>query len=161
MVPELDLLTSLYDRRSFEAILDREIFRARDSHRPLFLLLVDVDRLTTLNAQIGRLAADGALLVVAERLRAHVDRLDYMFRLVGGRFAVVRLGGTATTRRSCSPRCSDCSTANRSARPGSSRSSAGIVALLAHDDAASLAERADTALADAKRARRGSVANGN
>ena len=95
VVPELDLLTSLYDRRSFEAILEREISRARAAHRPLFLLLVDVERLTTLNAQIGRLAADGALLVVAERLRAHVDRLDYTFRLVGGRFGVVRLGGTA------------------------------------------------------------------
>jgi diguanylate cyclase (GGDEF)-like protein len=160
VVPELDLLTSLYDRRSFEAILDREIFRARDSQRPLFLLLVDVDRLTTLNVQIGRVAADGALLAVAERLRTHVDRLDYMFRLVGGRFAVVRLGGTADDARQLFRSLQRLFDHEPVGEAGYISISAGIVALLPQDDAASLAERADADLSDAKRARRDSVANG-
>ncbi len=68
------MLTGLYDSHSFESVLDHQIAGARLAQSPLFLLLIDVDRLTTLNAKIGRLAADGALLAIAERLRTHVDR---------------------------------------------------------------------------------------
>ena len=92
VVPELDMLTSLLDRQSFYAVLEREILRARLAHHPLALLVIDVDRLTWLNARIGILSADGVLLELADRLRAVVHRLDYAFRLGGGQFAVVRPG---------------------------------------------------------------------
>lgn len=160
-VPELDLLTSLYDRRSFEAILEREIARARDAHRSLALLLLDIDRLTTLNATIGRLAADEALLAMAELLRTHVDRLDYTFRLVGGRFAVLRPGGTADDVQELFGVLQRLFDGQPVGEAGFISISPGIATLLPHDDATSLAERADTALADAKRVRRGSVANGS
>ncbi len=68
-VPELDALTELYDRRAFHNLLDREIARARRRGQPLSLLMLDVDRLTTLNARIGFLAADDVLAQIAAMLR--------------------------------------------------------------------------------------------
>jgi diguanylate cyclase (GGDEF)-like protein len=159
VVPELDLLTSLYDRQSFEAVLGREIAKARVAYQPLFLLIVDVDRLTTLNAKIGRLAADGVLLAIADRLRAHVDRLDYTFRLVGGRFAVVRRGGTARDAHELFGNLQSLIGNQPLGEAGFVSVSAGVAELLPHDDAGSLAERAEDALIEAKRQRRGSIAN--
>ena len=57
VVPEIDLLTNLLDRQSFTAVLEREIVRARLAGHPLSLLVLDVDRLTSLNARLGLAAA--------------------------------------------------------------------------------------------------------
>src|SRR5206468_2486189 len=88
-VPELDPLTELYDRRAFQALLDREIARARLNGQPLALLMLDVDRLTTLNARIGHLAADDVLARVSARLRDVAGRDDLACRIGGGRFGVL------------------------------------------------------------------------
>jgi predicted signal transduction protein with EAL and GGDEF domain len=53
VVPEIDVLTNLLDRQSFTAVLEREIVRARLAGHPLSLLVLDVDRLTSLNARLG------------------------------------------------------------------------------------------------------------
>jgi diguanylate cyclase (GGDEF)-like protein len=160
VVPELDMLTGLYDRHSFESVLDHQIARARLAQRPLFLLLVDVDRLTTLNAKIGRLAADGALLAIAERLRSHVDRFDYTFRLAGGRFAVIRRGGNTADAHELFEAFQRAISKEPLDEAGFVSVSAGISELLPIDDAASLVGRAEESLADAKQLRRGTAADG-
>ncbi len=88
-VPERDALTELYDRRAFHALLDREIGRTRGAGDPLALLMLDVDRLTTLNAQIGYLAADAVLAEIAARLRNVSGERDLPCRIGGGRFGVL------------------------------------------------------------------------
>lgn len=157
VVPELDLLTNLLDRQSFPAVLEREIVRARLAGQPLSLLVVDVDRLTSLNARIGILAADGVLLELAKRLRAVTHRLDYTFRLGGGRFAVLRPGSEGVDAR-------ELFEAFRAELEGHPIGDAGVVSvsggvaeLLARDDAESFASRAEGALAHSKRERRGTV----
>ena len=163
VVPELDMLTSLLDRQSFPAVVEREILRARLASHPLSLLVLDVDRLTALNARIGILAADGVLLELAKRLRAVVHRLDYAFRLGGGRFAVVRPGSESLDAR-------ELFEAFRSELEGHPIGDAGVISvsggvaeLLTRDDAESLVARAEAALANVKRAGRGavSIASGN
>jgi diguanylate cyclase (GGDEF)-like protein len=157
VVPELDMLTSLLDRQSFSTVLEREILRARLAHHPLALLVVDVDRLTWLNGRIGILAADGVLLEVAKRLRAVVHRLDYAFRLGGGKYAVVRPGSETGDAR----QLFDALQAELAATPigdaGAVSVTGGIAELETRDDVESLAARAEAALAEAKSARRGSV----
>ncbi|MBA2296391.1 MAG: GGDEF domain-containing protein [Actinobacteria bacterium] len=157
VVPELDLLTNLLDRQSFPSVLEREMVRARLASQPLSLLVVDVDRLTSLNARIGILAADGVLLELAKRLRAVVHRLDYTFRLGGGRFAVVRPGSEGVDAR-------ELFEAFRSELEGHPIGDAGVVSvsggvaeLLTRDDADAFSARAEAALAHAKRERRGTV----
>ena len=158
VVPELDMLTNLLDRQSFPAVLEREIVRARLASQPLSLLVVDVDRLTALNARIGILAADGVLLELSKRLRAVVHRLDYAFRLGGGRFAVVRPGSEGVDAR-------ELFEAFRAELEGHPIGDAGVVSvsggvaeLLTRDDVESFVARAESALAHAKRERRGTVA---
>src|SRR5262245_22742823 len=143
VVPDLDLLTNLLDRQSFPTVLEREILRARLAGHPLSLLMLDVDRLTALNARIGILAADGVLLELAQRLRAAVHRLDYAFRLGGGRFAVVRPGSEGADARELF----EAFRAELAGHPigdaGAISVSGGVAELVTRDGAESFAIRAD------------------
>ncbi len=158
VVPELDLLTNLLDRQSFPAVLERELVRARLAGQPLSLLVVDVDRLTSLNARIGILAADGVLLELAKRLRAAVHRLDYTFRLGGGRFAVLRPGSEGVDARELFEAFRFELEGHPIGDAGFVSVSGGVAELLTRDDADSFSARAEAALAHAKRERRGTVA---
>jgi diguanylate cyclase (GGDEF)-like protein len=157
VVPEVDMLTNLLDRQSFPTILEREILRARLAHHPLTLLVLDVDRLTWLNARIGILAADGVLLEVAQRLRGAAHRLDYAFRLGGGRFAIVRPGSEGGDASSLFEAVQTDLEGRPVGDAGTVSVSGGIAELEPQDGTDSLVARADAALAEAKRVRRGSV----
>ena len=156
-VPELDPLTQLYDRSSFNALLDREIHRARAAGQPLAFLVVDVDRLTTLNARIGHLAADAVLAEVADRLRTVAGRRDYPCRVGGGRYAVLLPGSSAQEGE----KLFDTLRAALHERPigeaGIVSVSGGVAELLQGDDTAELLGRVDAALGLAKGAGRGTV----
>ena len=157
VVPELDMLTSLLDRQSFPTVLERELVRARLSNQPLSLLVVDVDRLTTLNARIGVLAADGVLLEIAKRLRAVAHRLDYAFRLGGGKFAVLRPGSEAVQTRELFESLRAELEGHPIGDVGVVSVSGGVAELVTRDDAGSFVARAEAALSQAKHAGRGSV----
>ena len=157
VVPELDMLTNLLDRQSFPSVLEREIVKSRLANQPLSLLVVDVDRLTTLNARIGILATDGVLLELAKRLRGVTHRLDYAFRLGGGKFAVLRPGSEAADARELF----ESLRADLAGHPigdiGVVSVSGGVAELMLRDDAGAFVARAESALAHAKREIRGSV----
>jgi diguanylate cyclase (GGDEF)-like protein len=157
VVPELDMLTSLLDRQSFAEIVGREILRARLAHHPLTLLVVDVDRLTWLNSRIGILAADGVLLELAQRLRAAAHRLDYAFRLGGGRFAIVRPGSEAGDAAELFAAFREELAGQPIGDAGTVSVSGGIAELETRDDADSFVARAETALGEAKSGGRGTV----
>ena len=157
VVPELDMLTNLLDRQSFPEVIGREILRARLAHHPLTLLVLDVDRLTWLNARIGILAADGVLLELAQRLRSAAHRLDYAFRLGGGRFAIIRPGSEGGDAAELFGAFSEELAGHPIGDAGSVSVSGGIAELETRDDVDSFVARAEAALSEAKRARRGSV----
>ena len=157
VVPELDMLTSLLDRQSFPAVLEREMVKARLANQPLSLLVVDVDRLTTLNARIGILATDGVLLELAKRLRGVTHRLDYAFRLGGGKFAVLRPGSEGLDTRELFESLRADLSGHPIGEVGVVSVSGGVAELGARDDAGSFVARAEAALAQAKREVRGSV----
>jgi len=157
VVPEVDMLTSLLDRQSFPSVLEREILRARLAGHPLSLLVLDVDRLTALNARIGILAADGVLLELAKRLRAVVHRLDYAFRLGGGRFAVVRPGSEGADARELFEVFRGELDGHPIGVAGAISVTGGVAELVPRDDVESFSIRADAALDHAKRTARGAV----
>ena len=157
VVPELDMLTSLLDRQSFPSVLEREIVKSRLANQPLSLLIVDVDRLTTLNARIGILATDGVLLELAKRLRGVTHRLDYAFRLGGGKFAVLRPGSEAVDARELFESLRSDLAGHPIGDVGVVSVSGGAAELVARDDAGSFVARAESALAHTKRESRGSV----
>jgi diguanylate cyclase (GGDEF)-like protein len=149
-VPELDPLTELYDRRAFHALLDREIGRARRSRESLALLMLDVDRLTTINARIGHLAADGVLVQIAALLREVAGRDDLPCRIGGGRFAALLPRGDTRDGERLFERLQGALRDHPFPDVGGVSVSGGVTELLESDDAAALLGRADAALGLAK-----------
>jgi diguanylate cyclase (GGDEF)-like protein len=156
-VPELDVLTELYDRRAFHGLLDREIARARRAGEPLALLMLDVDRLTTLNAQIGYLAADAVLAEIADRLRNVSGRRDLPCRIGGGRFGVLLPQGDSRDAERLFERLQLVLRDRPIPDVGVVSASGGVAELLPFDDAAALLGRADAALGLAKGSGRDTV----
>ena len=156
-VPERDPLTTLYDRPSFHALLDREIARARARQLPLALLSLDVDRLTTLNARIGQLAADEILAKIAGLLDDVVGSSDLACRVGGGRFAVIVAGGDSRVAEQHFERFRAMLHERPLPNLGVVTVSGGVAELLPADDVAALIVRADAALGLAKNSGRDTV----
>ena len=85
----LDQLTGLYNRRSGEQRLAEEISRAVRHHRPLTLLLIDVDNLKYINDKWGHAAGDVLLKQFADRLQRAIRGSDLAVRLGGDEFMVL------------------------------------------------------------------------
>ncbi|CAN5771136.1 MAG: GGDEF domain-containing protein [Actinobacteria bacterium] len=149
-VPELDALTELYDRRAFHALLERELSRARGRREPLALVMLDIDRLTTINARVGHLAADGILVQVAALLRDVAGRDDLPCRIGGGRFGALLPGGDTREAERLFERLQATLRERPFPEVGVVTISAGATELMQSDDAAALLGRADAALGLAK-----------
>ena len=161
VVPEIDLLTNLLDKQSFAAVVEREIVRARLAGHPLSLLMVDVDRLTSLNARLGLDGADAVLHELAKRLQGAIHHLDYTFRLGGGRFAVLRPGSeSGQARELYETVCADIAATPLVAGEVVSLSG-GVAELVPRDDAESFAVRAEAGLQQAKLNGRGTLVLGS
>ncbi len=90
-----DALTSLPNRRQFDATLHKEWYRALRDATPLGLLMIDLDRFKSLNDRYGHQVGDAFLARVGRVIRASVRRAgDLPARYGGEEFAVV-LPGTA------------------------------------------------------------------
>ena len=149
-VPELDPLTELFDRRAFHALLDREIARARGRRESLAVLMLDVDRLTTINARIGHLSADGILVQIAALLRDVAGPHDLPCRIGGGRFAALLPQGDIHDAGSLFERVQAALRERPFSEIGVVSLSAGAAELIPTDDAAAILGRADAALGLAK-----------
>lgn len=156
-VPERDPLTTLYDRPAFHALLDREIARARGRREPLALLMLDVDRLTTLNARIGHLSADGVLAKIAAALSDVAGARDLPCRIGGGRFAVLVSNGDIRDAEGLFERLQTVLHERPLPEVGVVTVSGGVAELLPTDDATALVVRTDAALGLAKGAGRDTV----
>jgi hypothetical protein len=87
---ETDALTGLSNRRSFDESLQREYEVAKQSGRPLSLLMIDVDRFKAFNDRYGHLAGDDCLKSVASAIGATARRSgDITARFGGEEFAVL------------------------------------------------------------------------
>jgi diguanylate cyclase (GGDEF)-like protein len=149
-VPEVDALTQLYDRRAFHALLERDIARARSGRYSLALLMLDVDRLTKLNAHVGHLGADELLARIAAILRDVAGKDDLACRIGGGRFAVLMPRGETGDGERLFDRVRTVLHERPFPDVGVVTVSAGVAGLLTGDDAAALLGRADAALGLAK-----------
>jgi diguanylate cyclase (GGDEF)-like protein len=149
-VPERDPLTDLYDRPAFHALLDREIHRSRRRGEQLALLILDVDRLTTINARIGHLAADGVLAKIAQVLSDVAGTRDLPCRIGGGRFGVLLSQADSRDAERLFERFQSALRERPLPEIGVVSFSAGAAELLPNDDATALIVRTDAALGLAK-----------
>ena len=84
-----DGLTQVANKRHLLDFLDREIARSTRHHRPLSLVLFDIDLFKNLNDRFGHLAGDQVLKGVAGVVSAQVRREELLARYGGDELAVV------------------------------------------------------------------------
>jgi len=84
-----DELTGVHNRRSFHQLLRRQIQLANDGHATLALLVVDLNKFSTVNAAHGYQMGDLLLQHVAQQLRQVARGHDYIARIGGDRFALI------------------------------------------------------------------------
>jgi diguanylate cyclase len=90
-----DELTSLFNRRAFNEIFEREHRRAHREQTALALCMVDIDFFKSYNDRYGHQAGDEALRRFSACLAANLQRpSDYVFRLGGEEFAVLMTNRT-------------------------------------------------------------------
>lgn len=84
-----DPLTHLYNYRHFLKTLDYEIKRFRCFHRPLALLIMDIDDFREYNENLGIPEGDSLLQKVGEILNANLREVDIICRYASDEFVVI------------------------------------------------------------------------
>ena len=84
-----DPLTGLYNRRYMQEFLEHELHSARRKHRPLAVLMLDLDLFKRYNDNFGHAAGDQALVAVGEALQRSVRDEDIACRYGGDEFTLI------------------------------------------------------------------------
>jgi diguanylate cyclase len=83
-----DPLTTLANRKFFDAELDRTVAEAKTGYEPLALLMCDVDHFKAFNDRFGHLTGDQVLRLVAVSVKQIVRGEDIAARYGGEEFAI-------------------------------------------------------------------------
>ena len=147
-----DDLTGLANRRRFTEALENEVDRANRFHRPVTLILFDLDALKLINDTHGHPVGDQALRHIGTCLRSEIRRFEVAARLGGDEFAVLLVDTNFDQGRIVADKLRR-RIAGASVGPiGQVTISAGLASLPAHAESASeLVRIADEALYEAKR----------
>jgi two-component system cell cycle response regulator len=85
----IDALTQAHNTRSLNEFLERELARSARHHRPLSLVLFDIDHFKAINDEYGHLGGDHVLRELSARVRRTIRREDLFARYGGEEFALV------------------------------------------------------------------------
>jgi len=84
-----DGLTQLYNKSYFHEAVDREFRRSQRYHRPLSLVMLDIDHFKQVNDVYGHLVGDHVIKEVASILRSRARSLETVARYGGEEFGVI------------------------------------------------------------------------
>jgi len=139
----IDSLTGIYNRRSWDDHLARELARARRERRPLTVAMIDLDHFKRFNDGHGHPAGDRLLVETAAAWRSIVRATDILARYGGEEFAVALADCSADDAVAIMGRF-------RAAVPMGQSCSAGLACWNGEESAAAVVARADQALYMAK-----------
>lgn len=86
---DFDALTGLFNKRSFDLVLQEEWQRVRDENDCSALFCIDLDQFKYVNDTVGHAAGDRLLVQVAELFSKRMRYDDVVCRLGGDEFAVL------------------------------------------------------------------------
>jgi diguanylate cyclase (GGDEF)-like protein len=156
-----DFLLGIYNRRGFERELNRAVAYIRRYRASGALIVLDVDRLKTINDAFGHAAGDEVLKAIAAVLAREVRASDVLGRLGGDEFALLLWNLTATDARAKAASLEEAVDQLTFTFDGWSigtGASAGIAMLDAHVEAGRALEEADRAMYVRKAQRRHELA---
>jgi len=149
-----DPLTELYNRRRFEAVMEKEFKRAQRYSSPLSCMLIDIDRFKAINDTFGHQAGDSVLKETAWIIRQCIREVDVAARWGGEEFIVLCLQTRKQDAGNAAERIRRTVEENRFPALGEERVTVSIGVAGIPDDSASNAERliftADMAMYEAK-----------
>ncbi|GAB6051862.1 PleD family two-component system response regulator [Magnetospira thiophila] len=99
-----DTLTGLHNRRYLESHMSTLVNRARESGRPLSVLMIDVDHFKQVNDVHGHPAGDVVLRELANRIARNVRGFDLVTRYGGEEFLVLMPDTDLTVAQSVAER---------------------------------------------------------
>src|SRR5216684_1457106 len=85
----IDALTETHNKRYLMEFLDRELARSARHHRPLTLILFDIDRFKPINDEHGHLGGDFTLREMAASIKSVIRKEELFARYGGEEFVVV------------------------------------------------------------------------
>ena len=85
----VDGLTEIPNKRYLTEFLNRELSRSMRHHRPLAVILFDIDRFKSINDRLGHLCGDHVLRELAFRLRDVIRAEELLARYGGEEFVAV------------------------------------------------------------------------
>jgi diguanylate cyclase (GGDEF)-like protein len=85
----MDALTETHNKRSLFQFLEYELARSERHHRPLSLVMFDIDHFKALNDRLGHLAGDATLRELAACVKAQARKVDLFARYGGEEFVLV------------------------------------------------------------------------
>ncbi len=83
-----DFLTGVYNRKSFERLIDEQMLISKENNTELCLLMIDVDHFKQFNDKFGHLLGDEVLKIVARTLTDTIKGRDVVARFGGEEFVV-------------------------------------------------------------------------
>jgi diguanylate cyclase len=158
-----DPLTSLANRKYFDAALTKAIDDAAQSGRSVSLIMTDIDHFKSFNDTYGHLTGDQVLRLVAMSMKHNLKRQDIAARYGGEEFAIILLDTTlpaaitVADRIRCVVMTKDLMKRSTGEHLGRVTVSVGVATLQPGDTVVTLIERADACLYAAKRAGRNCV----
>lgn len=86
---ELDALTGISNRRTFDILFTKSFETARGSELPAILILIDIDHFKSVNDQYGHAAGDLVLKRIARVLEYSLRSDEFLARFGGEEFVVI------------------------------------------------------------------------
>ena len=153
-----DALTGLGNRHWMRTMFEREVTRTLHSNKDLCLMMIDVDNFKAFNDKYGHIAGDRVLVAVADALREFLRPTDLVARFGGDEFAVLLPDLKIKQARQTAERVrQQVAALSPTSLATAITISIGIADRTENDDVATLVQRADAALYDAKEAGRNRV----
>jgi diguanylate cyclase (GGDEF)-like protein len=84
-----DGLTGILNRKGFQGFIQKEFHSTKRYHRPLSLIMIDIDNFKSINDSLGHQAGDAVLRELAKCLTDSIRQADIVSRYGGDEFVIL------------------------------------------------------------------------